>query len=58
MNLIERQIEDWDFRGADTKYSSHGIHYYPARMIPLLLVILYVETIPIFDLGIISFGLH
>ena len=26
--------EDWDFRGADTNYLTHGLHPYPARMIP------------------------
>ncbi len=26
--------EDWDFAGADTKYMTHGLHPYPARMIP------------------------
>lgn len=26
--------EDWSFRGADTKYLTHGLHPYPARMIP------------------------
>lgn len=26
--------EDWDFVGADTQYLTHGIHPYPARMIP------------------------
>ncbi|MHC1590955.1 MAG: DNA methyltransferase [Candidatus Helarchaeales archaeon] len=26
--------EDWDFQGANTKYLTHGLHYYPARMIP------------------------
>ena len=34
MNLLDQQIEDWDFKGVDTKYATHGIHYYPARMIP------------------------
>src|SRR3989338_7547204 len=24
----------WDFRGADTKYYTHGLHTYPAMMIP------------------------
>src|SRR3989338_5628578 len=24
----------WDFRGADTKYYTHGLHSYPAMMIP------------------------
>lgn len=27
-------IEDWDFARADTSYLTHGIHDYPARMIP------------------------
>jgi site-specific DNA-methyltransferase (cytosine-N4-specific) len=27
-------INDWDFAGADTQYATHGIHPYPARMIP------------------------
>lgn len=26
--------EDWTFVGADTKYMTHGLHPYPARMIP------------------------
>ena len=26
--------EDWDFKGADTNYLTHGLHPYPARMIP------------------------
>ena len=26
--------EDWTFNGADTKYMTHGLHPYPARMIP------------------------
>ncbi len=26
--------EDWDFKGVDTKYMTHGLHPYPARMIP------------------------
>ncbi len=25
---------DWDFKGHDTQYMTHGIHKYPARMIP------------------------
>ncbi|MFQ6056141.1 MAG: DNA methyltransferase, partial [Methanosarcinales archaeon] len=33
---IEERLEDidWSFRGADTKYATHGLHQYPARMIP------------------------
>ncbi|MHA1143323.1 MAG: TRM11 family SAM-dependent methyltransferase [Candidatus Helarchaeota archaeon] len=27
-------VEDWAFKEADTKYLTHGLHYYPARMIP------------------------
>lgn len=27
-------MTDWDFRGADTKRMTHGIHPYPAMMIP------------------------
>ncbi|MEM2946147.1 MAG: DNA methyltransferase [Candidatus Caldarchaeum sp.] len=26
--------EDWDFAGADVQYMTHGLHPYPARMIP------------------------
>jgi DNA modification methylase len=26
--------EDWTFKGADTNYMTHGLHPYPARMIP------------------------
>lgn len=26
--------QDWDFKSADTKYSTHGFHTYPAMMIP------------------------
>ena len=26
--------EDWDFKGANTKYMTHGLHPYPAKMIP------------------------
>lgn len=26
--------EDWDFIGANTRYMTHGLHPYPARMIP------------------------
>jgi len=25
---------DWDFRSSDTRYLTHGLHRYPARMIP------------------------
>ncbi|MFX1250676.1 MAG: DNA methyltransferase [Promethearchaeota archaeon] len=27
-------MENWDFAGADTQYLTHGLHSYPARMIP------------------------
>ncbi len=30
----EEPVEDWTFAGADTKYMTHGLHPYPARMIP------------------------
>ncbi len=32
--MSDQKFSDWDFKGVDTKYSTHGIHYYPARMIP------------------------
>ncbi len=28
------ETEDWTFRGVDTKQYTHGLHSYPARMIP------------------------
>jgi DNA modification methylase len=28
------QVTDWDFKYADTQYLTHGLHPYPARMIP------------------------
>jgi len=31
---IKYKDESWDFRKSDTKYSNHGIHTYPAMMIP------------------------
>ena len=36
LNLSNEIVEEfsWDYRGADTKYNNHGIHEYPARMIP------------------------
>lgn len=36
VNAINKKEEDntWDFKGADTKYNNHGIHNYPAMMIP------------------------
>jgi len=30
----EKIPEDWDFAKADTSYLTHGLHDYPARMIP------------------------
>lgn len=33
MHLFKSDL-DWDFRGADTKRMTHGIHTYPAMMIP------------------------
>lgn len=32
--MLDQTFDDWDFKGVDTKYCTHGIHYYPARMIP------------------------
>lgn len=32
--IEEPSAEDWDFRRADTKQVTHGIHAYPAMMIP------------------------
>ncbi|MFA6080884.1 MAG: DNA methyltransferase [Patescibacteria group bacterium] len=36
MDNIINQLNksDWDFKGHDTQYMTHGIHKYPARMIP------------------------
>jgi len=34
INVTYIENEDWNFRGADTKYLTHGLHVYPARMIP------------------------
>lgn len=33
-NKSDESKEDWTFAGADTKYMTHGLHPYPARMIP------------------------
>jgi len=30
----EHEVSDWNFKYADTKYLTHGLHPYPARMIP------------------------
>jgi len=32
--LLETAPEDWDFARADTQYLTHGLHPYPARMLP------------------------
>lgn len=32
--LFGEEIEDWEFSKANTTYLTHGIHQYPARMIP------------------------
>jgi DNA modification methylase len=34
VKLIEIKDEDWDFTGEDTQYLTHGLHPYPARMVP------------------------
>jgi len=34
LTLNEKAIEDWTFRKANTHEHIHGIHPYPARMIP------------------------
>ncbi|MBS7248158.1 MAG: DNA methyltransferase [Candidatus Jordarchaeales archaeon] len=34
INVKVVEGEDWDFRGVDTRYMTHGLHPYPARMIP------------------------
>jgi len=34
ISLLESAPEDWDFKSADTQYMTHGIHPYPARMLP------------------------
>ncbi len=44
MNSLEtegRTLVDhsWDFEKADTKYSNHGFHSYPAMMIPQVAII-------------------
>jgi site-specific DNA-methyltransferase (cytosine-N4-specific) len=33
-NIDDGRNEDWTFASADTRYSTHGLHSYPARMIP------------------------
>lgn len=42
--INELSNRDWDFREADTQYLTHGLHPYPARMIPQIPH----ELIPIF----------
>ena len=32
--LSGEEFEDWEFANANTTYLTHGIHPYPARMIP------------------------
>ena len=32
--MTNRKLANWDFRGADTKSLTHGLHPYPAMMIP------------------------
>jgi hypothetical protein len=34
VKLIEIKDEDWDFTSEDTQYLTHGLHPYPARMVP------------------------
>ena len=34
--LVENPAADWDFRGHNTQYGTHGIHTYVAAMIPPL----------------------
>lgn len=34
--LNGKAIDDWTFSGVDTQYLTHGIHPYPARMVPQL----------------------
>jgi len=34
INVRFVEDEDWDFRRADTRYLTHGLHPYPARMVP------------------------
>ncbi len=32
--MVQLQQEDWDFALADTQHHTHGMHVYPARMVP------------------------
>ncbi|MEM4273324.1 MAG: DNA methyltransferase [Candidatus Caldarchaeum sp.] len=34
LNITWVDGEDWDFAGEDTQYLTHGLHPYPARMVP------------------------
>ncbi len=34
--VVQDECEDWTFAGKDTKYLTHGLHPYPARMMPLI----------------------
>ena len=36
VTLAGNIIDEWTFKNADTQYLTHGIHPYPARMIPQL----------------------
>ena len=33
---VAGNVDDWDFRGSDTQYGTHGMHTYVAAMIPQL----------------------
>ena len=37
INIRLVEDEDWDFKGANTKYMTHGLHPYPAKMIPQII---------------------
>lgn len=34
VTLSGNVVDDWTFKNADTQYLTHGLHPYPARMIP------------------------
>lgn len=36
VTLAGNVVDEWTFRNADTQYLTHGLHPYPARMIPQL----------------------
>ena len=44
--LVREPTADWDFRGCNTQYGTHGIHTYVAAMIPQLARRLVDEHIP------------